>query len=171
MGTPTTTNRLTLELNVRSLSPAGARSRQNAVIDRLEALEADGRIARFTTNVWGSRVGLSTTASRTEPGTVVLEQVATFRQWARENGRSLRSFFETRTTTSPITGEEYTTIVFPMIVLAEYRDGDLRHVAPCTDGERVYTVEDRLDAIAAGEPDLPDEHAPPDSAVRPVVEQ
>lgn len=142
-----------LDLYVRSLSPSGARAHQEAVLDRLTRLEAAGHIAGFTVHVWGKQVNTTTAAARTDAGRFILDRVSEFREWARRNGRSLGSFFETRDVASTITGEEYTTLVLPTMTLAEYRDGTLDFVTPCTDGEVVYTVHDRLDRLDAGDTD------------------
>jgi hypothetical protein len=36
--------------------------------------------------------------------------------------------------------------------LAEYQNGELRHVAPCTKGDLVHTIMDRLERLENGEP-------------------
>lgn len=136
-----------LELYVRSLSPGGARPQQAAVIDRLERLETEHATVDVTVTVWGKEIGTTTPAARTDAGQFILERVSEFREWARERGRSIDSFFETREVHSSITGEEYTALVLPVMTLAEYHDGSLRFVAPSANGETVYTVSDRVDAL------------------------
>jgi len=141
--------RVRVELHVRSLAPRAGKRRQNSVIDRLEDLESEGYVDEWTVDVWGRQVGLSAAAARTDAGQFVLERVAAFRDWADDTGRSVASFFETRHVDSGITGEQYTALVLPSLTLAEYRDGDLAYVAPCSDGDEVTTVTDRLDVLAA----------------------
>jgi hypothetical protein len=142
-------DRVRVELHVRSLAPRAGRRRQNAVIDRLDDLESAGRIDEFAVDVWGRQVGLSSAAARTDAGRFVLDRVAEFREWADETGRSVASFFETRRVDSELSGDQYTALVLPSLTLAEYRGGDLAHVAPCSDGGEVTTVSDRIDVLAA----------------------
>lgn len=75
------------------------------------------------------------------------------------NVRSLDPFFDSRVTTSRVTGEEYTTLRLPMVVMAEYEDGDVVHVTPHETDGSVRTVEDRSDrleeSIIAGPPERP----------------
>lgn len=141
--------RVRVELHVRSLAPRAGGRQQERVIDRLDHLESAGRVDEATVDVWGRQVGLSSAAARTDAGRYVLDRVESFREWADETGRSVESFFETRRVSSDITDEEYVALVLPSLTLAEYRDGDLAYVAPCSDGDEVTTVPDRLDVLAA----------------------
>jgi len=43
-------------------------------------------------------------------------------------------------------------MVLPVMGLAEYDGDELAHVAPCTKGETVHTITDRLETLEAGEP-------------------
>ena len=140
---------VTVDLHVRSLAPRGGRAQQNAVIEQLDALESAGRIEEFSVHVWGRQVSLSTAAANTDAGQFVLDRVDQFREWAAETDRSIDSFFETRRVKSEVMDEEYAALVLPALTLAEYRDGDLAYVAPCSDDGTVCTVEDRIDALAA----------------------
>jgi hypothetical protein len=58
---------LTASLFVRSLSPEGARTEQERVIDRLQALRDRGVLADVSLTIWGSRLR-PTSARRTEAG-------------------------------------------------------------------------------------------------------
>jgi DNA-binding HxlR family transcriptional regulator len=136
-------------LYVRSLAPRTGR--QDRVIDRLRELEAAGRVASVEVTVWGPAVGLSTTAVETGCGRTILNSVAECREWADRSGVSLEGRFEHRHATSEITGEEYTTLRLPALLLAERVDGVLREVRPHEDDGTVQTVEDRLSALAADE--------------------
>lgn len=143
--------RVRAELHVRSLAPRAAQRQQERVIERLDRLESAGRIDEATVDVWGRQVSLSSAAARTDAGRYVLDRVESFREWADETGRSVESFFETRRVASEITDEEYVALVLPSLTLAEYRDGDLAYVAPCSDGDEVTTVPDRIDVLSASE--------------------
>lgn len=147
MNTDSTEERVTLDLHVRSLAPRAGHAQQESVIERLDELEAGGYIDEFTVNVWGRQISLSTAAARTDAGQFVLDRVDEFRAWAAETDRSVDSFFETRRVESEITDQEYAALVLPVLTLAEYRDDELAYVAPCTDGETVVTVEDRIDVL------------------------
>jgi hypothetical protein len=164
---------VTAVLYVRSLTPAGARGRQEAVIDRLRALCDRGRLGDVEVRVWGDQVGLSTTAARTEMGKRVLERIAECREWADATGRSLEPFFERKERSSSITGESYTALDLPLFLLVEYRDGAVRHAAPCQRDASADTcrVTDRLatleqGAVGAGE-NREDER---DGVVEPLAE-
>lgn len=51
-----------------------------------------------------------------------------------------------------------------MLTLAEYEDGTLQFVSPCSDDDASYTIHDRLDALAA-ERDV-SSASPPDPALK-----
>lgn len=152
-----------IELFVRSLEPAAAPGPDHA--GRVRALAAAGRVADANVTVWGTEVGLSTTAVRTPRGKCILDRVAELRAWADERDVTVVPFFESREVTSSVTGEAYTALRLPVSCLAEYDGGELVHVAPYTDGTAVCSVDDRLrrlegsgdpagesDAGATGEP-------------------
>lgn len=150
MSSTTHDDRPRLELYVRSLSPSGARSRQDAVISRLSALTERDVIAGYDVHVWGTGICPASPAVRTESGTFALERLSAFEDWAERNGLTLDGTFRTVDVASEITGESYTEISFPVLALAEFAGPDLRRVAPCRDGETTYSVEDCLDAIEGG---------------------
>lgn len=141
---------VTLELYVRSLSPAGAREHQERTLERIATLEDDGTIAGYDVHVWGDQLCLSAAATRTDAGQFVRNRVSEFKQWARENDVSFEGGFDAREVASAFTGEEHTVIEFPVTTLAEFRGDDLVSVAPGKRGESTYTVVDRLDALADG---------------------
>jgi hypothetical protein len=137
-----------VELFVRSLSPAPARSPVDDHLRRLRALAADGSVADLSVDVWGREVGLSTTAARTDAGVHVLDRVAAFRAWAERRDVSLDLFFETRAVGAGLTGEPHTALVLPVCCLAEYDDDDgLVHVAPYATETAVHSVSDRIRAL------------------------
>jgi hypothetical protein len=141
-----------IELYVRSLLPDGAHERQEAVIERLEDMEASGHIEGFSVIVWGKQVAHETASARTDEGRYILNRVAEFQQWALSNNVSLDSFYQTRTAETEAGDGSHAAISLPVMGLAEYDDGELRHVAPCTDGEDVHTIMDRLEKLEAGLP-------------------
>ncbi|MEF8852594.1 MAG: HTH domain-containing protein [Haloarculaceae archaeon] len=78
------------------------------------------------------------------------------------DGRDVRvdPFFETREADASLTGESYTALVLPAACLAEYRDGDLHHVAPHTSGSAVHSVADRVTALEDEHHESPSDTAP-----------
>ena len=141
-----------IELYVRSLLPDGAGARQDAVIDELDELARDDEIAGYDVVVWGKQVAPRSAGADTEEGRYILNRVAEFKQWALSNNVSLESFYQRTTVESEATDGAYDAVVLPVMGLAEYRGGELAHVAPCTKGETVHTIADRLESLDAGVP-------------------
>lgn len=141
---------MTVELYVRSLSASGAQVPQESAIERLSRLEREGCVEEHTVHVWGKRICPDAAAAETDTGEFVLERIETFEEWAEREGMSVGSFFDTHEVDSSITGESYSAITVPTMTLAAFRDDRVEWVAPCTDGETVYTVDDGLDALEAG---------------------
>lgn len=141
-----------IELYVRSLLPTGAHERQEAVIDQLQRLDREDRIGDFSVIVWGKQVARDSAAAYTEEGQYILNRVAEFKQWSLSNNVSLESFYQTTTVDNEVTENSYTAITLPVMGLAEYVDGELQHVAPCTSGDIVHTIMDRLERLENGEP-------------------
>jgi hypothetical protein len=153
-----------LELYVRTLSPPGARSRQEDVLERLQRFEEDDHIDDFYVKVWGKQIDPTTRAAETEQGQFILNRIADFQQWALANNITLESFYQTHEQSSSITGEEHTTIVLPKMGLAEYHGTELQQVTPCTDGDVVQSVTDHIDDLhrrLAGPPSGSDATATP----------
>ena len=141
-----------IELYVRSMLPDGAGSRQEHVIDTLDELERREEIAGYNVVVWGKQIAPESAAASTDEGRYILNRVAEFKQWALSNNVSLESFYQRTTVDSEVTDAAYDAMVLPVMGLAEYDGNELAHVAPCTDGEDVHTITDRLEQLAAGEP-------------------
>jgi hypothetical protein len=140
------------ELYVGSLRPDGAHERQEAVIEQLERLDRDDQIEDFSVIVWGKQVARESAAAHTEEGKYILNRVAEFKQWALSNNVSLESFYQTTEVESEVTDDAYSAMVLPIMGLAEYQEGELVHVAPCTKGDVVHTIVDRLDRLEDGQP-------------------
>jgi hypothetical protein len=149
----------TLELYVRSLTPAGDPGPENGVIDRVQALDWSGGGPDASVVVWGNEVALSTTATETSPGRHVLDRVAAFTAWAADSGCSLTPFFETRRRTSRLTGESFTALRLPAVLLAEYRDGELVAVTPRMENGETHTVAERLSTLESAIGELPQSNA------------
>lgn len=132
------------ELWIRSFAPVGGDERQQAAVERLRELAESGRLADLTVRMWGKQMRRSSAAAYTEEGKVVFDRVDEFAAWADEHDRSLEPFFEERHHHCEFTGESDTSVVLPALALAEYRDDELVHLAPHTDGDDRTTVGDRI---------------------------
>ena len=80
----------------------------------------------------------------------VSETVDAFRSWAEREGYSLRPAFERRKTGSMLGHRATAEIRVPTVCVAVYADDDLECVAPCSDGDRTYTVADCLARLEDG---------------------
>ena len=141
-----------VELYVRSMLPDGAGSRQETVIDKLDELERREEIAGYNVVVWGKQIAPESAAAGTDEGRYILNRVAEFKQWALSNNVSLESFYQRTDVDSEAADSAYEAMVLPVMGLAEYDGDELAHVAPCTDGEDVHTITDRLETLEAGDP-------------------
>lgn len=140
-----------IELYVRSMLPDGAGSRQDSVIDKLDELERREEIAGYNVVVWGKQIAPESAAAATEQGRYILNRIAEFKQWALSNNVSLESFYQRTTVDSEAADAASEAMVLPVMGLAEYDGNELAHVAPCTDGDDVHTITDRLETLEAGE--------------------
>jgi hypothetical protein len=131
-------------LRLRTLGPSGLNPPQTAVIDRLQTLTEDGPIADLDIDIWGPSMGITQDDCDPEGAR---ETVAEFKQWADEQGCTLRPAFEWRSAESAADGEGR--IVTPLITLAVYDDSGerLQAVYPHVDGDEVWTIHDGLEAL------------------------
>ena len=160
------TDPVRLELYVRTLSPPGARTRQEAAIDRLQHLSERDVVEDAHVQVWGRRIDPTTNAAETDQGRFILNRIAEFKQWALANNTTLGSSYETREQSPSITGTEHTTLVLPKMGLAEYHGTELYQVTPCTEPDGGVSVTDHLDDV---ERRLADQPAP--ASTRSVAEE
>lgn len=168
MTADTQSDPIRLELYVRTLSPPGARRRQEDVIDRLQELDEDGHVDDVHVQVWGKQIDPTTNAADTDQGQFILNRIAEFQQWALANNTTLESFYQTREQSSSITGEDHTTVVLPKMGLAEYHGSELEQVTPCTRrDDEVFSVTDHLDALER----RVTRPAEPEAAATPVAEE
>lgn len=145
-----------VELYVRSLAPGPAHSLQDALIARLEELVDRGTLEGMELYVWGDGVCPESAAAGTAAGGFVLNRVDTFVAWARENGFTPRSCLRATDFNSVMAGVEYTAIRFPQMLLAEFDDGELLFLSPCSDTDRDIGVQDHLSALADEELPVPE---------------
>jgi len=140
------------ELYVRSLLPEGHSQEQVATLDRVADLVEGGIVRERRVLVCGHQIPASVAATRTEVGERLVTRLAAFQEWARRNDCSLAPAIELRTVDDSLADAHYRALRLPAVLLAEYRDGDLRCVTPHHDGDTVRTVADRIDELAAREP-------------------
>ncbi|EMA29969.1 HTH domain-containing protein [Haloarcula japonica] len=142
-----TANPFRVELFVRSLCPEDATQQQHYVLDRLQALEDAGRIEELSILIWGRRIEPQL-AQRTAKGRHLLERLSMFEQWERDSDASLDAFDWQHPVTNMVSDESVNVITLPTLALAEYADGALQHVAPCTRDGTVHRVADRVSHLA-----------------------
>jgi len=142
---PVESDRIRLELFVRSLAPDTGRTYQDRVIEQLQELSESDRVESFDLYVCGDCVCPSTVAAETDTGQFLLDRFEGFEEWALQNDVELVGF-ERRCVQSSFRGEEVTGLRFPRICLAEFVDERVRFVAPSADDGDVM-VPDRLDVL------------------------
>jgi hypothetical protein len=152
-------------LRLRTLGPAGLNPPQTEIIDRLQTLSEEGLIADLDADVWG----VTRTDERDSIDT--RETVAEYKQWADEQGYTLRPAFDWDTTEVENDEEEPSgRIVTPLITLAVYTEEGLEEVHPHVDGNDVNTIQDgvgALESMAETEPeDAEAEHEPSEDEQR-----
>lgn len=127
---------------------------------RVRRLEADG-IADVEIKTWAAVNPALEEFSDSGPS--VSLTVKSFQAWADREGYTLRPAFARRETTSMLSSRPAAEIRVPIMCLAVYEDNNLCCIAPCSDGERTYSVEKCLAALEAGftEPFAFEEHIKP----------
>ena len=120
----------------------------------MNRLVAEGTVDSYSVRTWGKQLVMSA-LQEPEVERNIRACIEAFWSWARNNDLSIAPFFPTDSVHVPLPDETYTVVTLPKMTLAEYAGDDLGFVSPCTDGERVYTVADRLDRLEAFD------HGPP----------
>lgn len=141
------TDGIELDVYLRHSTADEARRRQQSVLERVETLRGEGVVEGATVRRWSNRI---TVPVGIDPGGEYTAAIETFEELsAATEGTelSLEPGFEER---EPA-GDAERLIVFPVMALALYRNGDLRGIYPCVDGERCDTVQKCLDMLEAGE--------------------
>jgi len=135
-----------VELFVRSLEPGPGRSRQEAIVERVQSLDRAGEIETVDLYVTGDCVCPNATAAATDIGQLLLERVQRFQDWADAQDVGLAGFRE-QCIDSSITGKKISRVRFPQLCIAVFSDDEVELVAPCV-GEREYTVPDTLNWLS-----------------------
>ncbi|SEP81056.1 HTH domain-containing protein [Natrinema salaciae] len=87
-----------------------------------------------------------------DSGPSVSPTVEEFQRWADREGYALRSF-ERCETTSMVGQRPAVQVRVPTVCVAVYEGEDLQCVAPCSNGDRTYTVAECLTALENGATD------------------
>jgi hypothetical protein len=121
--------------------------RLRSLVVRVRRLEGDD-LADVEVKTWAAVNPALEELSDSGPS--VSLTVKSFQAWADREGYTLRPAFARRETTSMLGSRPTAEIRVPIACLAVYEDSDLRCVAPCSDGDRTYSVEQCLAALEAG---------------------
>lgn len=141
-------SRRSVELWIRSFAPAATGPTQERALERLETIQSLDAIETVDVGVWGAQVEFTDRTRQIPQLQRIRDRLETFEEWAARTDRRLEPYFRRRRVESTITGESHEVRRLPTIALAEFEDGDLVHVAPCSCADRQIDVFDRLDALA-----------------------
>ncbi len=140
------TGEFTVECCMRSLTPADVQTRQRQVLDRLEAVLADGLVAAVDLVWWSDKVCPPETAgplaSSCPP---VVRDVLTL---AETLDLDLEPYFGSHACVG--TGDE-DVLVLPVVALLVREGGTIVGLYPISHEGTRYTVEDCLERLEAGE--------------------
>lgn len=156
-----------VEVFLRKCAPADSVEGLKETVARSRRLEERDLNADVRVKTWTSvRPALE---ELSDSGPSVSITVDAFQSWADREGYRLNSF-ERRETPTMLGRRPAVKIRVPTVCVAVYEDDNLQCVAPCTDGERTYTVDDCLTALEDGVTDAfadRDESVDPRSDDRP----
>ncbi|WP_226479271.1 HTH domain-containing protein [Natrinema amylolyticum] len=142
------TETVRIEVFLRNNASAAVVEPLREIVARARRLEKRAIAADVRVETWTSvRPALERLS---DAGPSVSLTVDAFESWADREGYTLRPAFERHETESMLGHRPVAEIQVPTICVAVYEDDDLRCVAPCSDGDRTYTVEDCLDALEDG---------------------
>ena len=147
-GTDADTSELSVTVHLRSSPSTPVARRQQSVVDRLDELVAAERVSEPAVERWGARVPVSTAE---ESAVGLYDDLSAA---AEDAGARLDPFFERREVANGLLSAGPPTeevIVFPAVSLTVRRGGDLVGLYPCWQDGTHHSVEDALDALAAGD--------------------
>lgn len=145
--TGTETSGIELDVYLRHSTADEASRRQQSVLERIERLHGEGIIEEATVRRWSNRITVPVGIDPNGEDTAAIETFEELSTATEDTELSLEPGFEERESA----GDAERLIVFPVMALALYRDGDLRGIYPCVEGERCDTVQKCLDALEAGD--------------------
>jgi hypothetical protein len=140
--------RVTVELWIRSDrdDPEGD---HDVAVERTRGLLSAGRVDEVVVEEWSHRSDASGPEPAGSRAEHVRGRIAAFGRWADQHGVELSLSAPVEAGTGR-TGPASDVRTRPRVLLAEYEDGELRSVVPCTGRDGTCTVEDRLDELFAG---------------------
>lgn len=141
-----------VELFLRTQTPSDVVERLRELADRVRRLAADDTVSDVRVRTWTSVQPALEELSDT--GQSVTQTVDAFRAWAEQHDCTLRPGFEQRETTSMVSRRSATKLQVPIAGLAVYEGETLQCVAPCSDGDRTYTVDDCVTALETDRADV-----------------
>lgn len=136
-----------VELYVRSLAPGGTRHRQDAIVERLLALERRDIVDEIDLTVWGKAVCLDGTSAHVGTGARIAERIRAFHRWCEDGPSSLDPFFTWSAVDSSISGESFHRVVPPHRCLAVYVGDRLADLYPRRVDGDVRSLEDGLRSL------------------------
>ncbi|WP_222918827.1 HTH domain-containing protein [Natrinema sp. SYSU A 869] len=142
------TETVRIEVFLRNNASAAVVEPLKAIVARAHRLEERAGDADVRVKTWTSVRPALEELGDAEPS--VSPTVDTFESWADREGYTLRPAFERHETESMLSRRSTTEIQVPTVCVAVYEDDDLQCVAPCSDGDRTYTVENCLNALEDG---------------------
>ena len=130
-----------LELWVRP----GTRDAAAELVTQAESLADEGTVEAVDILVWDAHQNLSSAirSHRQQDARATLQRL---KRWAWRHGSELVGFGDRQRAGCGRLGPEYVMQRVPPVLLAEYEDGLLVNVAPCSDRERCVT--ERLEQLA-----------------------
>jgi len=130
----------TVKLFIRADPELGCERQKQAVLERLETLEAEGRIDSYEIQVWTKAIRIRGPLEGTAYYQTVFEHIEAFQQWADEQSVQLNSAFKIQSVDCEITDETYRVLSLPSICLAVYEDDELCAVYPHSTDEQCLTA-------------------------------
>lgn len=142
----------TVKLFIRADPELGCERQKQAVLERLDELEARGQIETYDLHIWAKEIRVAGPLEGTPYYQRVFDHFTAFQQWANKESVQLNSAFNIQLLNCEITGETYRVLSLPSICLAVYEDGELCGVFPHVDGDTVRTVSSCLDSLESSSP-------------------
>ncbi|WP_340681224.1 HTH domain-containing protein [Natrinema gelatinilyticum] len=140
-----------IEVFLRSRASADTVEMLRETVTRLHRLEKRHGCIDVRVRTWSSvRPAIERLA---DTGPSVSRIVETFQSWADRAGYTLRPAFTEHQTPSRLGHDAMSEIRVPVVCVAVYEDGDLQYVAPCSDGDRIHTVDECLSMLEDDETD------------------
>lgn len=141
------TQTIRVEVFLRKCAPADTVEWLKETAARSRRLEERNETVDVRVKTWSSvRPALE---ELSDSGPSVTLTVDAFQSWADREGYALRSF-DRREIPTMLGRRSAAEIRVPTVCVAVYEDDDLECVAPCSDGDRTYTVDDCLSALEDG---------------------